>query len=324
MEIVTVDIGGTNARFAIAEVADGRVTRLDDPVVFKTAAHASLEMVWQAFGEKAGHALPKAVAIAIAGPVHGDTLRLTNSSWIIQPSLIPARLDVDAFILINDFAAIGHAVAHAGEADFRHLCGPDQPLPATGVISILGPGTGLGVAHLLRCDGGYHVSETEGGHIDHAPIDEVEDAILGFLRARYRRVSVERIVSGPGLANIYEALGRLEGRSIRLRDDAALWQAALDGSDSPAVTALDRFCLSLGSVAGDIALAHGASAVVIAGGLGLRLADRLPHTGFQQRFTAKGRFEKRMAGIPVKVITHPQPGLFGAGAAFAGGIRTGF
>ena len=141
--------------------------------------------------------------------------------------------------------------------------------------------------------------------------------LLARLRRRYRRVSVERIVSGPGLANIYEALAAIEGRSVETMDDKALWAAALSGEDGLAAAALDRFCMVLGSVAGDIALAQGAKAVIIAGGLGQRLVDVLPRSGFASRFTAKGRFELMMAAIPVKVITHPQPGLFGAAAAFA-------
>ncbi len=185
------------------------------------------------------------------------------------------------------------------------------------VISIVGPGTGLGVAHVLRRDGRNLIVESEGGHIDFAPLDTLEDAILQQLRRRYRRVSVERIVSGPGLMNIYEALAAIEGRAVQPIDDKALWALALAGSDNLAAAALDRFCRCLGSVAGDIALAQGGTAVVIAGGLGLKLADHLPRSAFAQRFAAKGRFEALMASLPVKIVTHPQPGLYGAAAAFA-------
>ena len=185
------------------------------------------------------------------------------------------------------------------------------------MISIVGPGTGLGVAQLLRRGGHYHVIETEGGHIDFAPLDPLEDRILTHLRKHYRRVSVERVASGQGLSNLYEALAAIEDRPVRFRDEKALWKAAIDGEDSLASAAFDRFCLSLGTVTGDIALAQGASAVVIAGGLGQRLAGLLPKSGFRDRFIAKGRFERRMDDMPVKIITHPQPGLFGAAAAFA-------
>lgn len=317
MQIVAVDIGGTHARFAIAEIAEGRVVSLAEPVTLKTAEHASFQTAWEAFGAGLGGAVPRHAAIAIATPIVGDVLKLTNNPWIIRPALIDEKLGLDGHVLVNDFEAVGHAVAQLPDECFRHLSGPDAALPAQGIISILGPGTGLGVAHVLRARDGYHVLPCEGGHIDFAPLDAIEDAILARLRRRFRRVSVERIVCGPGLLNIYEALAELEGRAVQASDDKAIWSAALDGSDSLAAAALDRFCLSLGSVAGDIALAQGGQAVVIAGGLGLRLADHLPRSGFGERFTAKGRFEAMMGRLPVRLIVHPQPGLFGAAAAFA-------
>lgn len=316
-EIVAADIGGTHARFAIAEIADGRVTALGEPATLRTADHASLETAWEHFAATLGRPLPRAAGIAIASPVSGEVIKFTNNPWIIRPALIDERLGLDGHVLVNDFGAVGHAVAQLGDAHFQHLCGPDTPLPATGVISIVGPGTGLGVAHVLRRDGRYFVSETEGGHIDFAPLDTIEDAILARLRTRYRRVSAERIVSGPGLPEIYAALAAIEGRAVAAIDDKALWTLALEGGDSLATAALDRFCQSLGAVAGDIALAQGAAGVVIAGGLGLRIAGRLVRSGFAERFTAKGRFEGLMAAMPVRLVTHPQPGLYGAAAAYA-------
>ena len=187
----------------------------------------------------------------------------------------------------------------------------------TGTITVIGPGTGLGVAHVWRDGNQYRVQATEGGHIDFAPLDSIEDAILARLRKRHRRVSIERIVSGPGIVDIYETLAALEGRAIPRLDDKAIWTNAMEGGDSLAAAAVDRFCLSLGSVAGDLALAQGASGVVIAGGLGLRIRDSLVRSGFPERFIEKGRFEGFMSALPVKLITHPQPGLFGAAAAFA-------
>lgn len=315
--IVTVDIGGTHARFALAEVRDGRVIRLGEATTLKTSEHASFQTAWEDYGRIVGEALPRAAAIAIAGPVQGEIIRFTNNPWIIRPALICEKLGVDAFTLVNDFGAVGHAVAQADEDHFQHMCGPDVPLPETGTISIIGPGTGLGVAHIFRDGGDYRVQATEGGHIDFAPLDTIEDAILAHLRKRYRRVSIERVVSGPGLVEIFEALAAIEGQAIQRYDDKALWQLGLSGEDSLAAAAVDRFCQSLGSIAGDIALAQGGSGVVIAGGLGLRIKHVLLRSGFAERFRAKGRFEAMMADIPVKLITHPQPGLFGAAAAFA-------
>jgi len=316
-QVVAVDIGGTHARFALAEVEGGRVVSLGEPVTLKTAEHASFQTAWEAYADTQANPLPRATAIAIACPIQGEVLQLTNNPWIIRPALIPEKLGVDSHVLVNDFEAIGHAVAQVDAAQLQHLCGPDLPLPRHGITSLVGPGTGLGVGQLFCTGGNYHVIACEGGHIDFAPLDSIEDAILADLRKKFRRVSVERIVSGPGLAAIHHVLARLEGRQVPERDDKELWTAALDGSDSLAAAALDRFCLSLGAIAGDIALANGPTAVVIAGGIGLRLADHLPRSGFAQRFAAKGRFETLMRSVPVKLITHPQPGLFGAAAAYA-------
>ncbi len=317
-ELVAVDIGGTHARFAIATIAPDGGIELGEPATLHTRDHASFQTAWEDFARMQGGSLPKAAAIAVAGPVGGEVIRFTNNPWIIRPALIGEKLGVERHTLVNDFGAVGHAVARASDAHFIHLAGPDQPLPAEGTLSVVGPGTGLGVAHVWRDGaGGYRVQATEGGHIDFAPLDSIEDAILARLRARYRRVSAERVVSGPGLVDIYEALAGLEGRAIKPADDRTLWQRGTDGSDSLAAAAVDRFCLSLGSVAGDLALAQGASGVVIAGGLGLRIRDTLLASGFAERFKAKGRFAELMAALPVKLIIHPQPGLFGAAAAFA-------
>jgi glucokinase len=315
--IVVADIGGTHARFALAQIEAGRVISLDEPVKLQTSEHASFETAWEEFGRRKGIDLPTELAVAFAGPVGAEVLKLTNNPWVIHPSLMNERLGVDRFIIINDFGAVGHAVATLPNEHFRRICGPDRPLPGEGVISIVGPGTGLGVAMLLRKADGYEVIETEGGHVDFAPLDTLEDRILAELRRNFRRVSVERIASGRGLWNLYEALGAIEGRALTFRDEKELWAAATAGSDSLANAALDRLCLTLGSVAADMALAHGAVGVVIAGGVGLRLADQLAGSGFRDRFLAKGRFERRMDEMPVVLITYPEPGLYGAAAAFA-------
>ena len=315
--IVVADVGGTNARFALAEVDAGQVLSVGEPVTMLTAEHASFQTAWQAFERQSGGSLPLALALSFAGPVGGEVLKLTNNPWVIRPALMEDQLGVTRFTIVNDFGAIGHAVAALGDEHLRHVRGPDGPLPATGMTTIVGPGTGLGVAQLLRTDHDYHVVETEGGHIDFAPLDPIDDQLLDFLRHRHRRVSIERVASGQGLANLYEVLAGIEGEALVSRDNKALWAAAIDGSDPIAVAALDRFFLSLGAVAGDLALAHGANAVVIAGGLGYRLRDRFATSGFADRFIAKGRFERRMQAIPVKLVIHPQPGLYGAAAAFA-------
>ena len=183
--IVTVDIGGTHARFALAEIAADGAIVLGEPVTLHTSDHASFQTAWEDFAARQGGSLPRAIAIAVAGPVGGEVIRFTNNPWIIRPALIGEKLGVDRSTLVNDFGAVGHAVARAGAEHFVHLAGPDEALPAEGTLSIVGPGTGLGVAHVWRgTNAQYRVQATEGGHIDFAPLDSIEDAIL----ARQRKV----------------------------------------------------------------------------------------------------------------------------------------
>ena len=317
-DLVAVDIGGTHARFVIASVAEDGSISLGEPETLHTKDHASFQTAWEDFRERCGGSLPPRAALSVAGPVGGEVIRFTNNPWIIRPSLMQSKLGVDQFTIVNDFAAVANAVARAPEDQFLHITGPVRPLASEGTISLIGPGTGLGVAHLWRSGNEYRVTATEGGHIDFAPLDSIEDAILARLRKSHNRVSIERVVSGPAIGPIRQTLAAMEGRPVTEEDDVTLWTRGMEDRDSLAAAAVDRFCLSLGSVAGDIALAQGGfGGVVIAGGLGYRLRDHLPHSGFAERFRAKGRFSELMADIPVKLIVHPQPGLFGAAAAFA-------
>jgi len=316
-EIVAVDIGGTHARFAIARPGDNGRIELENLVTLQTEDHSSFQTAWQEYRGHMGGILPRSVAMAIAGPVDGNVIRLTNNPWVIQPAMLQETLEVDQFTIINDFGAVAHTVACSSCDHFVHLAGPDIKLPEVGTISVVGPGTGLGVAYLWRDESGsYRVQATEGGHGDFSPLDQIEDAILNRLRERHGRVSVERVVSGPAIVDVYATLAKLEGKAITELSDREIWQAGTSGGDEIAAAAVDRFCLALGAVAGDYALAHGASGVVIAGGLGYRIRDTLLRSGFAERFCAKGRYEHMMAGLPVKLITHEQPGLCGAAVAF--------
>jgi len=315
-ELVALDVGGTHARFALASIAPDGTISLGDPVTLRTSDYASLQSAWDAFEARCGTPLPRAASIAIAAPIVGETIRMTNNSWIFQTDTIDEQLGLDRVTLINDFGAVAHAVARAPDDQLVHITGPERLLPERGTVSVIGAGTGLGVAHFHRHDGGYHVQSTEGGHIDFAPLDAIDDWMMTRLRCQHRRVSTERVHSGPGICEIYLALAAVEKREVPAPDDRAIWEQGIARADSLAAAAVDRFCASLGSVVGDYALAHGASAVVLAGGLGLRLRELLPKSGFGERFRFKGRYTQMMAGIPVKLIVHPQPGLYGAVAAF--------
>ncbi|MCW1429577.1 glucokinase [Novosphingobium sp. JCM 18896] len=310
--IVVGDIGGTNARFALAEIAQGRIVSLGEPVILPTKDHAGLPSAWHAYGEQLGEPLPRLASLAIAGPVTGGPVDFKNSDWVVYPDTLEQDLGLDHVLLLNDFGAMAHAVHALGAEHFVHVCGPDVSLPDHGAISVLGPGTGLGVAVLQRTAAGPIVLETEGSHIHFAPLDETEQRVSAVLSAKYGRTSVERVVSGPGLGDVVRALSPGESRN-----DAALWEAAIGREEAVLIEALDLFLASYGAATGDLSLAHGAMGVALTGGLTNRLLHLIPESGFHARFCDKARYRARMETVPIKLVTHPQPGLFGAAAAFA-------
>jgi glucokinase len=315
--LVVADLGGSHARFAVAARVGGAV-RLDDLCVIPVAAHDGLAAAFAAFRAQAGGDLPQAAVLAVAGGVEDGHLRFTNNRWSMPYDGLAAALGLARVQLTNDLEAAAYAVAHAGPEDFAQVCGPRVGLPEDGVISVIGPGTGLGVSMLVRHGlgeqgvgeqgVGYSVVPTEAGHIGFAPTDGLEDLLLTAVRrGLHGRVSVERLVSGPGLAAIHLALGGAPSQ-----DQQTLWRDVLDSETTETAATLERFLAMLGGFAGDMALAQGAQAVVVAGGLGARLGARLAHPAFAERFVAKGRFAARMAGIPVFRLLIEEPGLVGA------------
>jgi glucokinase len=316
VEIIAADIGGTNARFARATLDERGIPTLGQVRKYKVADMPSLQACWEAFARDDGQPLPKAASIAFATAIGREVIKLTNSSWVIRQQTLAADLGLDQLRLVNDFEAVAHAVSKLPPDNLELLFGEDVPFPEDGAVTILGPGTGLGVGLIAYDKGVPHVVATEGGHLDFAPLDALEGKILDYLRDKFLRVSTERIVSGPGLNNLYKAIATIGHETVELMNDADLWQAALDGSDSFARTVLERFCLCYGSVAGDLALAQGPHCVVLAGGLTQRMKEVLLNSGFHDRFTAKGRFQGLMASIPVRLAVHDEIGLYGAAAAF--------
>lgn len=315
-EIIAVDIGGTNARFCRATVQPGVGPILGEVRKYKVDDFASLADCWAAFQQADGADLPRHASIAFAAPVKGERIKLTNSSWLIRPDNLAQELGMDHLALVNDFEAVGHAISCLPMASMELLFGPDIPFPTNGAVTVVGPGTGLGVCIVAFRNGVPHVIATEAGHLDFAPLDAIEARLLELLRAQFMRVSTERIVSGPGLNNIYRGLAVIEHAKVELMNDADLWQAALDGSNPLALQALDRLCMCYGAVAGDLALAHGPSAVVLAGDLTRRMKPMLQESGFHSRFTAKGRYENLMHTIPIRFADHDEIGLYGAATAF--------
>ena len=311
------DIGGTNTRFALVDPG------LAQPALrcvrtLPCAGYASLQSAAKAYLADVG-AAPTRAAFAVACPVAGDAIRLTNRAWAFSRSELQQLLALDELQVINDFGAVARAVPALSLADTVSLHG-DGTLPSRGPITVLGPGTGLGVALLVGdAAQGWQVVETEGGHVSFAALCDEEQHIARWMTARFGRTSNERVLSGVGLSHIDAALREPASAGgpadASLREPSDIVEAALAGDDRDARRALARFCAVLGSVAGDCALLHGATSVMIAGGIVPRFIPFLQSSAFRERFLAKGRFAAYLESVSIHVITHPQPGLLGAACA---------
>jgi glucokinase len=315
---LVADIGGTNARFALTD-GETRDIELIEPRALPADRFGNLLQAIECYLADTG-ARPRRAALALASPVDGDEIRLTNRAWSFNRRELQRQLGLDELRLLNDFGAVARAIPVLGDADRVGLWGPTEL--AGSPVSVFGPGTGLGVAVLVGAgDGRWQVIETEGGHAGFAPSDDEERVIAAWLQTRYGRVSIERVLCGEGLSQIAAALQEetRAGDSSRLRDPGEILGAALERSEPWACRALDRYCAILGSVAGDLSLLHGARRVVIAGGIVPRLIPFLRGSSFRERFLAKGRMSMHLEAVGVEVIVHPQPGLLGAAVALRHG-----
>ncbi|HVR82457.1 MAG TPA: glucokinase [Luteimonas sp.] len=309
------DIGGTNARFALTDTAAAQPSVLHSQSLCN-AEFASLQHAAEHYLASVS-VQPRRAAIAVACPVNTDEIRLTNRAWSFSRNELTQMLGFDELLLLNDFGAVAWAIPALNASERVALYGQLSE-PLQGPISVLGPGTGLGVAQLVGSgDGGWQVVETEGGHVSFAPLGDEEQLIARWLTARHGRASNERVLCGKGLSQIDAVLrgaARMPG-DPELRDPADIVAAALAGHDVPARRALARFCAVLGSVAGDAALIHGARTVLIAGGMVPRFVPFLRSSAFRERFLAKGRFAAYLETVAIHVVTHPNPGLLGAAVA---------
>ncbi|HEX7369539.1 MAG TPA: glucokinase [Rhodanobacteraceae bacterium] len=312
------DIGGTNARFALTDLAAAKPQILEEHT-FTDAGFHSLRDAAQQYLKDTG-AKPKRAALAVASPINGDDITLTNRDWSFNRGRLQQALGLDDLRLINDFAAIAWAAPHLAASDREPIHG-EMATPPAGPVTLIGAGTGLGVALLTGSHAqGWHVVPTEGGHASFAPTDDEERAIAAWLQQRHGRVSNERVLSGHGLSNLDACIRGVKPVAAPAsvpgsRRSKDVVDAALSGSDADAEHALARFCKIYGAVAGDAALLHGAGTVLIAGGVVLHFLDFFRASGFMDAFTAKGRHADYMRRMAVQVITHPNPGLLGAAVA---------
>lgn len=305
---VAVDLGGTNVRFATVDGPDAGLRAIetwhgDDYADFDTALAAYLH--------KTG-VRPRAIAVAAAGPIEGDSITVTNRDhWVISASNLARRHGLDRVVLLNDFEAMVRVLPALRTADIVGIGGNDVVADQTMVL--MGPGTGLGVATLVRGPRGWLVVSGEGGHVELAPGTEREDAAFDLMRRDCGRVSAETVLSGPGLLRLYRTLAMLDGEPAGLADAPAITAAALRRGDARASEAVSIFCALTGAYAGDLALILGArGGVYLGGGILPRLAGIIPATPLRARFEAKAPMEDFVRPIPVKLITAAYPGLAGA------------
>jgi glucokinase len=300
------DIGGTNARFALA-----RAGRVDALRVLATADHPTVQDAARAFLAGVPDAgTVRRGAFDVAGPVGSDHVHLTNSHWSFSIAQVRAELGFDDLKVVNDFAAAALGIPHLLSSD-RIQVGSGQPDPL-GPIGVIGPGTGLGVGSLVHSPQGWVVIPGEGGHATMAAATAEEGRILDLLRERFGHVSAERVLSGQGIENLYEAVIALAGRTGTRLAANAITQAALAGSDPDCAQALELFCAMLGTVAGNLALTLGASGgVFLIGGILPRFPEHFAASGFRARFESKGRLSDYMRPIPTFLVTHDNPALLG-------------
>lgn len=315
--VLVADIGGTNARFALTEPGPGR-PQLRQARTLATADFTSLQQAARHYLDTVA-AHPEQAVIALAGPVQGEHIQLTNQTWAFRRQALIDALGVSELRIINDFGATARAVLALEASERETLQG--QADQDTAPISVIGPGTGFGMALVVRCPGGnWKVIETEGGHASFAPQCSEERQIQEWLVARHGRASVERVLSGSGLAKIHAVLAGhppdpQATPDTTLTSPAAIVATAITGDDPLARRALARFCAILGSVAGDAILMHGARSLAIGGGMVPRFIPFLQTSAFRSRLRDKGRFHARLDAVHVQVITHPEPGLLGAALA---------
>ncbi|WP_192456282.1 glucokinase [Musicola keenii] len=304
------DVGGTNARLALCHLANGSLSHSKQ---YAVQEHDSLESVIRLFlGEHAALAVSSG-CIAIACPITGDWVEMTNHDWAFSIAAVKQSLGFSHLDVINDFTAVSMAIPALAPDDVIQL-GGEAPL-AGKPIAVYGAGTGLGVGHLLPVGDQWVSLPGEGGHVDFASNSEEEDLLLQVLRQELGHVSAERVLSGPGLVNIYRAIVKSDDRVPEALTPQTISERALAHSDVDCLRALSLFCVLMGRFGGNLALTLGTfGGVYIAGGIVPRFLEFFRNSGFRAAFEDKGRFRDYLADIPAYLITHPQPGLLGAGA----------
>jgi glucokinase len=308
------DIGGTNARFAM-EVSPGSIMARSN---YSNRSFAGLEEAMRAFLSEpdsvdAGSKKIRHAAMAIANPITGDKIKMTNSEWAFSIEGVRKKFGLETLLFVNDFTALAMALPFVSPDALRQ-CGGDAPVQNQ-PIGLLGAGTGLGVSGLIPSNGGWIPLETEGGHVTFSPFSEREIELLGLAKKQYPHVSAERFISGMGLELIYRLVMESRKKEAKPLRAADITEKALSGSCAWCDEVVETFCQMLGTTAGNLALTLGArGGIYIGGGIVPLLGDRFFASGFRRRFEEKGRFSSYLAKIPVYVLLDTHAALTGVSA----------
>jgi glucokinase len=310
---LVADVGATNARFGLVS-PKGVVLHTRTLAV---ADHPTIgDSITAYLGERGALPRPRQGAIAIASTITGDRVAMTNHPWSFSIAALKSQLGFDRLEVINDFTALALALPHLSPEDRRPIGGGASSAGAP--IGVLGPGSGLGVSGLIPASAGWIALAGEGGHATMAPATDRESAVLDRMRRHFDHVSAERILSGPGLVNLYNTLTMLDGVPSKGYTAAQITDPAIGAADPLCAEATSLFCAMLGTMAGNLALTLGArGGIYIGGGIVPRLGQRFAESPFRARFEAKGRFSQYLAAIPTYVVTHPLPAFLGCAAVLA-------
>jgi glucokinase len=311
---LVADVGATNARFGLVS-PKGVVLHTRTLAV---ADHPTIgDSITAYLGERGALPRPRQGAIAIASTITGDRVAMTNHPWSFSIAALKSQLGFDRLEVINDFTALALALPHLSPEDRRPIGGGGAS-SAGAPIGVLGPGSGLGVSGLIPASAGWIALAGEGGHATMAPATDRESAVLDRMRRHFDHVSAERILSGPGLVNLYNTLAMLDGVPSKGYTAAQITDPAIGAADPLCAEATSLFCAMLGTMAGNLALTLGArGGIYIGGGIVPRLGQRFAESPFRARFEAKGRFSPYLAAIPTYVVTHPLPAFLGCAAVLA-------
>jgi glucokinase len=307
------DIGATNARFGLVS-PKGKLLHWHS---YACEHYPTIDdALTQYLGERAGLPMPRQAAVAVASPVTGDWVAMTNHPWRFSIAALKARFDFERLEVINDFTALALALPHLEPNDRMTVGGGSaaQGMP----LAVLGPGSGLGVSGLVPCGAGWVALTGEGGHATMAPATDRESSVLDRMRRHFDHVSAERVLSGPGLVNLYNTLAEIDGVPSLGYTAAQITDLAMRDEDPVCAETTTMFCAMLGTMAGNLALTLGArGGVFIGGGIVPRLGRFFVDSPFRARFQAMGRFEPYLAAIPTHVVTHQLPAFLGCAAVLA-------